>query len=196
MTLQGWIDRSYSVPIQVAIANDPYVQAYSCILHHVENRGILDWFDVVTYLHVVYGWMPTIPNLAQVFSMTIPEIQRLVNLLNRIRHGGELPSETEMMLVAHFANSSYIGASKLLHFIDPARCPIWDSRVADIYLWEGVSQGTVNDLGRYMEYSDTMNAWKSDPEVVTRINAIRAACPKTVMNTPVRIMELVMFHQG
>ncbi|CUH76783.1 hypothetical protein TRM7557_01059 [Tritonibacter multivorans] len=69
--------------------------------------------DLMVLGHATYGWMPTI--------LKDHENLKTANI-NAIR-AGEVPDKPLL-------NTSWVGTSKLMHFLAPDVWPIWDSRIA------------------------------------------------------------------
>ena len=72
--------------------------------------------------HLAYGWMPTVLHL---------DFNALPTALQRVEEArrGRILTEVEVQQVAAAVNHSVVGASKVLHFVNPALYLIWDRRV-------------------------------------------------------------------
>ncbi len=194
MTAERWLERSRLTTILNAIRNDPYIKAWGAITSHFARIEILTWDDALIALHLAYSWMPTIPKLEKTFSLAPSEHDEVVRILNRIRQGGELPNREELELLKRLSNNSIIGASKLLHFIAPDRCPIWDKRVAQSFFWDGVSDA--NQISRYEAYRSALSDWLKISGVLSRIFEMQKDASLPLSDaTPLRILELVLFEQ-
>lgn len=95
--------------------SDQYLAGYWPLLSYGEKVASRD--DLIVLAHAVYGWMPTILDHFE-FSETFPASTFLADV-----RSGVLPDEPVV-------NGSWIGTSKLLHFLAPTIWPIWDRRVA------------------------------------------------------------------
>ncbi|WP_280349922.1 hypothetical protein [Pseudomonas sp. BN414] len=102
-----------------------YIRAYPHILASLRSRQVLDEQDFVCGAHMVYGWMPTILEIHASESL---DVRNGVALLNKASAEGCL-SEDEIERLAQLVNRSVVGASKLLHFVNPEAFAIWDSRI-------------------------------------------------------------------
>jgi hypothetical protein len=155
----------------------------------------LEMVHAVVCVHIVYGWMPTILDPLGVSKAVDENANRLLEVLNAARSAKEPRlTDDDLGLLRGFANNSTVGASKLLHFLNPCVYPIWDSRVANRYLWSGVSRETFDNESRLWAYMGTLWDWSRDPTVKAACAALNKACPNTKGCTTVRLMELVLFH--
>src|SRR5690606_19347634 len=53
---------------------------------------------------------------------------QVTKILNNVKQNIDI-SDADFLLLKEFSNNSLVGASKLLHFINPEQYAIWDSRV-------------------------------------------------------------------
>jgi len=67
--------------------------------------------DVVCGAHMVYGWMPTILELNG-------DLEAAAQTLNEAKAGRDITAQ-KITKVAATINNSFVGASKLLHFVAP-----------------------------------------------------------------------------
>lgn len=103
-------------------------------------------------------------------------------------------THSDLSMLKGFANNSTVGASKVLHFLNPKVYSIWDSRVARQFLWKGVTRPTFDQDERLLEYFDTLWDWRSDPRIRSRCQELRRARPELGRASTMRLLELVMFH--
>lgn len=195
MTVQEWLALlSDDVDIRRRMACDPYAMAYPALLTHFAALPSLTWDAAVVGLHIVYAWMPTIPRLA---GMQWEEAKRekLSATLNAARSGKD-PSVEDLNLLKDFCNNSIIGASKLLHFLKPDSFPIWDTRVAKVFLKNSkVGGAQVNQVNRWIEYRTTLISWLTNDEVRKNCCKLRQDARFLSGVSDLRLLELVMFHQ-
>lgn len=191
MTHKRWLKLARSQRVLSRIACDDGMEDFQAIIRSVARREELDWDEAVAILHMVYGWMPT--KLRKIGMSEPDEQEGLVSTLNKVKTGSALTSD-ELAEVQRFSNRSIVGASKLLHVICPENYPIWDSRVAQAFLWQGVSQGTFSQLPRYVEYVSELYEWSRIPEVIAECSAIRRLNPALSEAGNLRLIELAMFR--
>lgn len=89
--------------------------------------------DLMLLIAFAYSWMPTIPKVS--YSLNIDErLNKAVLFINKIKSWDidikKLDSYLEEFEnLKTFTNNSYVGMSKVLHFINPKLFCIYDSRV-------------------------------------------------------------------
>lgn len=105
----------------------------------IETQYFDSYFEFLTFFHqiktfnchsftigsyLIYGWMPTIPNI----NIT----QEAIDTLNKAKQEDLLYYNDYLSLVKSI-NNSIVGASKILHFINPKQYPIFDSRIKNFF---------------------------------------------------------------
>jgi hypothetical protein len=193
MTQQGWLALARSADMRSRIGADDGLGDFQAIVRVVARRDVLDWDEAIAILHKVYGWMPTM--LRPTAAHTEMDRTRLLASLENAKRGELLDSE-QLAYVQWFANRSIVGASKLLHVLNPANYVIWDSRVAKVFLWSGVTAQTFSTLGRYIEYLAALRQWVTVPEVIQQCTEIRTLNPALADASDLRLIELVMFRSN
>ncbi|MBV5347365.1 hypothetical protein JZU46_04010 [bacterium] len=191
MTLQGWLALAQSPDVRRRIADEGGLDDFQSIVRVAARRHSLDWDEAIGILHMVYAWMPTM--LRPTAAHTLEERSRLLNTLNAAKQGHQLDA-IQLAWVQRFANRSVVGASKLLHVLNPANYVIWDSRVAEVFLWMGVTQATYSTLDRYVEYLTALRQWVEVPEVLALCSEIRKLNPALAQAGDFRLIELVLFR--
>lgn len=190
MTMQEWLKRAKSRQIKQTIANDPAQGDFQAILRVVKRRKKLDWEEAIALSTMVYGWMPTM--MRQTVVHEPAQRDRLVSLLRKAKSRNYLTQE-EVEDVKHFTNRSIVGASKLLHILNPEAYAIWDSRVANVFLWQGVAPGTYRNTARYIHYIDTIRNWTKHEQVKRICRHLRKLNEEMNEASDLRMIELVMF---
>ena len=107
-----------------------YLQSYPHLLSYLASCNSITETDYICAAHMVYGWMPTVLTLH--FENPATNLKTVVALLNKAKNGDSLlPKKEEEMLsqLAKMTNNSVVGASKLLHFTNPDKYAIWDSKI-------------------------------------------------------------------
>lgn len=191
MTRERWLRLARTPTVRRRIAADRGLADFQEVVRVAARRKSLDWAEAVAALHMVYGWMPTMLRPTQ---LRIPaDRKRLLSALRAARQGQFLGTK-RLATVQKFANRSIVGASKLLHVLNPASYVIWDSRVAQAFLWDGVSPGTCASLDRYVEYLTELRSWANDQQVVKQCVTIRGWNPALAKASDVRLIELVLYR--
>jgi hypothetical protein len=190
MTLARWLVRAQSAQVRDQIAADKAQEDFQAIIQVAARRQTLDWEEAVALLHMVYGWMPTM--LRAIEPHTPAQRLQLLAHLQKVKTGGLLTT-AELTEVQRFANRSVVGASKLLHVLNPANYVIWDSRVAEVFLWSGVTLVAYSTIDRYVEYLDALRQWGKNPGVIYECAALRQLNPMLAGASDLRLIELVLF---
>lgn len=102
---------------------DIYVEMYQYYINFFKEKEVLTESDVVIGVGFTYSWMPTILK-----NLNLSKLDKVTSILNNVKHRVEI-SNDDFLLLKEFSNNSLVGASKLLHFINPEEYAIWDSRV-------------------------------------------------------------------
>lgn len=103
--------------------------------------------------HMHYGWMPRIPKSFRLDWFEITTQVATIKAINTVEDAlaflDPLGGCAKMDDAAPIDNS-WIGTSKLLHFLNPNIFPIWDGRVAEHFGLKGNHQ--LKKKGWYLEY--------------------------------------------
>ena len=190
MTQAGWLVRAQSASVRNQITTDVAQEDFQAIIQVAARRQTLDWEEAVALLHMVYGWMPTMLRIIE--PHTPAQRLQLLTHLQKVKTGGLLTT-AELVDVKRFANRSVVGASKLLHVLNPVNYAIWDSRVAEVFLWSGVTLIAYSTINRYVEYLDALRQWAKVPAVISECNALRQLNPALTVASDLRLIELVLF---
>jgi len=114
------------------IDNDPSFHKYhNSYLHFIDffhKKSVIKFNDFVIGAHFSYGWMPTILDFDARNDIDESKVVALINKAKMAEKFDDL-SKNEYEYLKSIINNSYIGLSKLLHFINPSVYGIWDSRV-------------------------------------------------------------------
>jgi len=196
MTAERWVRRARLPKVRAAVRDDDYGAIYPYLLSHFRriNRPLED-SDLIVALHIAYGWMPTIAKPRHSIPMMKEHRSELLKI-TEAAIDARVPeiSEKELRLLKRFANNSTVGASKLLHFFNPAVYPIWDGHVAGRFMWNGVTRATYEKEFRLLEYFQELWNWKSSEAVQTEMAELRRIAGYLKCVADVRVLELVLFH--
>ena len=141
-------------------------------------------FIIAAYF--TYGWMPTMLNLEDDISVAI-------KVANKARNGEEITHD-EMEALACAVNGSFVGAAKLLHFINPNFYPIWDSRVYRYLFDEPPYQCRLESIIRYHGYKNFIKTIEVDSRCIQLVEKISASIGYKIYSK--RAVELVMYLKG
>lgn len=140
----------------VAPKEDSYIKTYPEFMSYFEDKSTLSLHDLVVSSHFVYGWMPTI------IDMRFDQANSAVDCLNEAKRGVKL-SLKQLETLKHTINNSIVGASKLLHFVNPENYAIWDSRI-NRYTTGRRGQYGVNECQMYLDYLEALEEVESNSE--------------------------------
>lgn len=164
-----------------------YLQSYPAMLAFFNDKqGALTENDFVVGAHMVYGWMPTI------ITFNKEKMNDALSAINRAKNG-ELLTADELEAIKSCVNNSMVGASKLLHFINPQLYAIWDSKVCR-YITGVSHQQKVNSVANYLLYLDLCRHITSQKEFATLYS--KAKCIAGIDISAFRAVELIMFMNG
>jgi hypothetical protein len=191
MTLEGWLALAGSLAVHERIASEQGLNDFQAVVRVVNRRSELDWDEAIGALHMVYAWMPTM--LRPTVGHSEQQRKRLLTTLNSAKEG-KLLDGAQLDWVKQFSNRSVVGASKLLHALNPDNYVIWDSRVAEVFLWKGVTPATYSTVDRYIEYLISMHQWVKVPEVIAKCDVLRKVNTALADAGDLRMIELVLFR--
>jgi hypothetical protein len=179
------LERVLSGELQLSANNAFYDQSYKALIELGANVcGNGDGLDVLALAHAVYGWMPTILKnyeLEVLATMPVARVKAIKDIGCAIELLDDwLPSRPPI-------NNSWVGTSKMLHFLNPEVFAIWDRRVAGRFEMKAYSLH--RNRKHYLEYlkfcHEFMKAKASD------LDHYRAAHMPNVSR--LRALELIMF---
>lgn len=165
-------------------ANDSYIDNYREFILYFKNIEEITTHHLVIASHFVYGWMPTIIELDK------SNMKDVLTYLNAAKSGQSL-FENELTAVKNCINNSMVGASKLLHFINPEAYAIWDSRVYRYVTGKTTLYG-IDKPRAYLQYLEIIRKISRQPDYHLLHNAIQRNFDYEI--TPMRAIEFVMFE--
>lgn len=195
LTRKKWLSASNVQGVQSRIKSDSFLEVHQTLLKEAARRKRLSWNDAVALLHMVYAWMPRMLRVEILNGTNQEERAGVVKLLTKAKRG-QILEHGELETVMKFSNNSVVGASKVLHLLNPNTYPIWDSRVAREFLWKNVSQSTLNKADRYIEYQENMLSWSEDADVMRSCTRLQKLSPLLKEASQMRLMELVLFRRA
>lgn len=148
------IQEIYTIFTKVNINNlcqDFYTESYPHYLNYFSNTNQLSKQDLIIGISLVYSWMPTIPKNVD-FSI----LNQVLPVVNKAKQENILIVE-DYKILKQFCNNSLVGASKLLHFINPKAFAIWDSNIYSfLYQDKTAYKYRVEDINKYIEYLELL----------------------------------------
>ena len=161
-----------------------YVKSYPLLLKSTAHLcDAMGSNAVPGVAHIVYGWMPTIlKNLT--FDDHINDHLIAARQINDFQSAFNLVDGLETSPV----NNSWVGLSKVLHFINPEFFPIWDSVVAKNF---GVSDYKIKQKKIYTNYMKFISENLEFKSVSTVQDLFEKRANYTISN--VRACEFILF---
>lgn len=145
--------------IEAALSIDPKIKSYFQTYPYFLKFFIKEYItldDIVIGISFVYSWMPTILK-----SIDLKDEKTLVDLINRAKRGEELSIKDLEYLKSVF-NNSLVSTSKLLHFVNPEKFAIWDSKVYRSIFNEESHGYKVEKPETYLRYLALLHELKQD----------------------------------
>ena len=179
-------DRFYRDAETVSSFGERWIHvSYKEFLKFFASKEKLTPHDFVIGAYFTYGWMPRMLELRG-------NIDVVTAIANKSR--GERISKGEFTRLAGAINGSVVGASKLLHFLNPREYAIWDSRVYRYLHQEAPHQYRLKAPNAYWEYLAFLNVLAEDFRFKNfRIKVVSAIGYPV---TDKRACELMMFVKG
>jgi hypothetical protein len=133
----------YSEAIRCIDASEQYIRTYSELLRSTAILAKEMGEDALPAIaHMAYGWMPTI---LKKFSDSQSDIVGPATGCRSFEEASALIQSLDYSPI----NNSWVGMSKVLHFMNPEFFPIWDSRVAKHF---DLKITQVNKKNHFLEY--------------------------------------------
>lgn len=162
------LERLDNIANHYDVEKDIYAEMYSYYLDFFETKNEIKVSDMVIGIGFTYSWMPTILK-----KLKLENKDKAVIVLNRVKDG-HLIDENDLNLLMTVCNNSLVGTSKLLHFINPKKYAIWDSRVYRFLYDENVVYKYKLDMTeKYLEYLIVLKEFSSDLKFQKVISKMR-----------------------
>ena len=166
-------------------STDSYLVAYPEFLQFFAEIEKIERKHLIIGSHFVYGWMPTILK-----KFNIENEASLLEMLNHAKNG-EMLNNDQLRIIRSCVNNSMVGASKLLHFINPTHYAIWDSRIFRYSTGKKSLYG-IKRVGYYQEYLFRLREISMHQGYGVVHHKIEAHLNMTL--PPMRAIEIIMFQ--
>lgn len=161
--------------------------SYPEFLEYFKNKEKITKHDLIIGIHFVYGWMPTI------FDFRSDNFDEAIKILNKAKKGTELITQDDLILLKGLFNNSLVGSTKLLHFINPHKYAIWDSRVYR-YLTNNNNYNQIENCNNYLDYLTFCEELIGLEGFCSLKDQIEKEVGYSM--TPLRIVDLIMYLNG
>lgn len=164
-----------------------YDVSYPAFLKYFSDIKTITKHDLVIGINFTYGWMPTI------FNFRSDNFDEAIEILNNAKKGLILTVKQLEILKGLF-NNSLVGTTKLLHFINPDKFAIWDSRVYHYLTGESAYNHRIGNCEAYFSFLTFCEYLTQRKEYEEIHNSI---CRKLGYSmTKFRTVELIMYLNG
>lgn len=176
--------------IESEIISDSYIESYKYFISYFKGLKKIQYTHAVIGAHAVYGWMPTVLNCNEGRPSSEREQGKIVEILEAAKLSTPL-EEKDLETLKTWINNSIVGASKLLHFINPEIYPIWDSNINRVVF--GATSGyKTNDVNRYLEYKEIITGWSENIELKAKKEKSDRLKGAEISN--IRYVEALLFY--
>ncbi|MBV6485118.1 MAG: hypothetical protein KFKLKKLM_01671 [Flavobacteriales bacterium] len=165
-----------------------YDVSYPEFLKYFDNiKDDLTKHNLIIGINFTYGWMPTILDFCS------EDFDKAVEILNRAKDGNPLTVD-QLIILKKLFNNSLVGTSKLLHFINPNKFAIWDSRVYRYLTGKEAYNHRIGSCEAYLEFLSFCEYLTQTDEYEVIHNSI---CQKMGYSiTKFRSAEMIMYLNG
>jgi hypothetical protein len=124
---------------------EKYLTAYQEFVKYFHDIDKINRHNTIIGISFTYSWMPTI------LDFRSDKISEATTILNYAKQGSR-PGLSELDILKKCFNNSLVGSSKLLHFVNPEKFAIWDSRVYRYLLNQEPHSYRVENNNNYLDY--------------------------------------------
>jgi hypothetical protein len=160
--------------------------SYRQFIFYFQNCKVIRKHEFIVGAYFTYGWMPTMLHLEEDISIAVQVANNAKN--------GKMITDDEMESLACAVNGSFVGASKLLHFINPDIYSIWDSRVYRYLFAEPPYQYRLESISKYREFRAFIETVEADSRCKQVVENISESIGYKISSK--RAVELVMYLKG
>ena len=174
------------------ISNNIIYKNYFSLFEFVKrNINNLDKINLLGIAHMVYGWMPTM--LDNVDETKINDENKISIIWDNI-FSGSLDSNF-LYNIQKITNNSIRGGSKLLHFINPNKYAIFDSKVYKAITKDNSYNYDYNySIKKYKLYMEKLKLLEGDVDNMNKIkNEFHKNNEKDDRITNLRYLELCLY---
>lgn len=166
--------------------NKNYLLSYPHFLNYFNNLTVIKLEHLIIGISFTYSWMPTILK-----SIRLENAEVTLSILNEVKNGKKINAE-ELTLLKYSCNNSLVGASKLLHFINPNQYAIWDSRVFRFLNKTEPYKYRLEKPATYLHYLDFIEQLKNEKTFAPFYQLMKQQVGYEI--TEYRALELAFFN--
>lgn len=162
-----------------------YLKSYPYFLRYFEKLEIITLENLIIGISFTYSWMPTILK-----SINLEKADEVIFILNQAKKGKTLTASELGTLKSTF-NNSLVGTSKLLHFINPEKYAIWDSKVYRFLNNTTPHKYRLEKPESYLEYLSFIETFKTEEGFTSFYNLMKEKVGFEI--SAYRALELAFF---
>jgi hypothetical protein len=181
------------VTVHIHVA-DQYRQTYAALLDLGARTEISNISHIRALSCAAYGWMPRIigPTSDEQLQQLAQNAETFASLTT-LAEGADFVGSH---LVRPLIGNSWIGTSKLLHFLKPDVFPTYDTKVAGRFGLEGYD--LVNEKNAYVQYLHFCRDFLQSPQCPDLLawwqdGGANFNLPNNQAPTQLRILEIILF---
>lgn len=181
------LDKFYYDCENFKVEKQTYDVSYIEFVEYFKNITTITKHNLVIGINFTYGWMPTI------FDFRSDNFDEAIEILNNVKIG-IIPGVEQLELLKGLFNKSLVGTTKLLHFINPEKLSIWDSRVYRYLTGQKSYNYRIGNCEAYLSFLTYCN-FLTQNESYEKIHY--SICNKLGYSmTKFRTAELIMYLNG
>ena len=169
------------------VVKQTYDVSYLEFLKYFNDITIITKHNLVIGINFTYGWMPTI------FDFRSDNFDEAIEILNNAKNG-VIPTVKQLKVLKGLLNNSLVGTTKLLHFINPDKFAIWDSRVYHYLTGKKAHEYRIGNCEAYLSFL-TFCGFLTQGKEYEKVHT--SICNKLgYPMTKFRTAELIMYING
>jgi len=135
------------------IVNEPrskwYSISYIYFIDYFKGLDEITKEDLIFGISMVYSWMPTIPGVKIKEFLEKEDIELFKSILE---NKNDFDEKKSIERIKKNVNNSLIGASKLIHFLNPEKYPMWDKNIRELLKM----RESIDDYLKYRKYCNEL----------------------------------------
>lgn len=181
------IDKFFQDCANFKVDKQTYDVSYPEFLKYFSDIETITKHNLVIGINFTYGWMPTI------FDFRSDKFDEAIEILDNAKKGLVL-TVNQLETLKGLFNNSLVGTTKLLHFINPEKFAIWDSRVYYYLTGELAHNYRIGNCESYLSFLAFCEYLTQKKEYEELHNSICKKLDYTM--TKFRTVELIMYLNG
>jgi len=168
--------------------NDSTNHSYREFLRFFDGVEPITAHHVTVGAYFAYGWMPRI-----LAKFEVAKLDEIVAIVNNAKNGA-FPTGKQLTCLICSINNSLVGPSKLLHFVNPKKVAIWDSRVFRFMEGRSPYYHDMTSVQNYLDYHRNLRELVNDQQFTDVHSSLNNKIGYAV--SPMRACEYIMYLNG